>query len=219
MRYAWVVALVGVSAAQAWDNDAAAVLSALERDRGALADYRWTSRTEVALDGVLTEVALVEARATVDGTIVTSPLPSPAAAAPGKRWQRRIHERRQAVQALLDDYTALGTEPIRKAFAAALVTRGEPGQLTLIQARDVMLNGDSMKLMVEPDSLHPRRLELLTSLDGEPVRFETEFGELEGGASYPARTTVDTEIRERRMIVTTENYDFVREAGAPERGP
>ncbi len=226
MRVVLVVALLGFRAAAAQTGEVAAALGALERDRASLAGYRWTSLVEVRLDGAVTGVERFETRRAQDGAIVATPLAVPSAAGvprgaprPGKRQERRVREKQRILRELVEDYSALETERIRKAFATAIVTRGDPGQLTLIHARDVRLRGDSLKLWVEADSLRPRRFEVLTALDGEAVRVETEFRTLEGGPSYPARTTVSTEIKEKPLIVTTVNDDFVREAARPERGP
>ena len=46
-----------------------------------------------------------------------------------------------------------------------------------------------------------------------PVKVMTEFRTLDDGAFYPALTIVETEIKEKKLVMKTENFDFLRRGG------
>ncbi len=179
------LSLMATGAPAAPAPDARAVIESFERNRQDLRDYHFQSRTQVLFAGEVVE-------------------------RPTRKVEKKIAETREHLDALIGEYTEIGVERMQSVFADARVTAGGPGALTLIQARDVIRRGDSLKIMVDAETLVPRRFELLTSLEGEPVQLRTEFSELDGGPSYPARVTVDTEIKEKKLVVITENFDFVR---------
>ena len=40
----------------------------------------------------------------------------------------------------------------------------------------------------------------------------TEFDEIEDGPNYPARTTVKTESKKKKIVIVTENFDYVAQS-------
>ncbi len=113
---------------------------------------------------------------------------------------------------LVAGYT--GWEPGRNevVFSRAALPAETPagtGQ-TLLQVGDVVRPGDLVDAWIEPASLRPRRIEVLTELDGEPVRIVTEYTDLPGGPTFPSRRIVETRVAELPMIVEMLNFDVQR---------
>ena len=97
-------------------------------------------------------------------------------------------------------------------FARAGEWRGQGATegVTRVQARGVVRRGDSMDIWVDSRTRRLRKVEIRTSLDGEFVNVVTEFRDLEGGPTYPARTLVTTETRDKPLIIQTDNFDYLR---------
>jgi hypothetical protein len=72
----------------------------------------------------------------------------------------------------------------------------------------VLRQGDQVSLWLDAETEDPRKLEILTSYEGEPVRVTTEFLRIEDGPFYPSRVVIETEIKEKKLVVTTVNSDY-----------
>jgi hypothetical protein len=68
--------------------------------------------------------------------------------------------------------------------------------------------GDAISLWIDPKVPEKRRLEVLTSLKGDPVQMVTQFDRLTDGTQYTSLSMV--EIKAKKMLITTENFDFAR---------
>jgi hypothetical protein len=200
-----------------------AVGDAFKRDAKALQDYTWTSRTEFSVNGEVKELTLARVRYDANGNLLSTPLdgtsrgeagPQERRRRPGRR-QRRVAARGRELRELIRAYTEFTPEQMHSAFARASVFpgHGEGEGLIRIQVSGVVREGDSMQMWADALTKRMRRFEILTSLEGEPVRVITEFGELENGPTYPARTVVHTEERGKRLVIEAENSDYVRRDG------
>ena len=77
-------------------------------------------------------------------------------------------------------------------------------------ARGVIRQADRLDLWVDNLTNRPQRLEVLTSLEGEPVRLTATFARLPDGPTYAVETIVETELKEKKMVVRTEAFDHER---------
>jgi hypothetical protein len=187
-----------------------AVIAELARNQRELRSYRWISRVSLDFSGERVGVRTSDARFGEDGAIVRTPVAATEPAAGDRPRRHRKRDERVAavageVEALTDEYLASALDGRPSAFAGARVTEGGAQGRTLLQARDVLRRGDTLKIQVDARTLRPRQLDVVTSLAGEPVSIRVEFADLDGGPSHPARLVVETEIKEDVLTVTTEN--------------
>lgn len=186
-----------------------AITDALEKNQRALAEYTWKLKVEVALDGATLSEQLFQARMN-DGRF-QSELIEATETDEGRRRSRgrRDLEHRQRLRALLMSYVNMSPEKLGEALTNAAVSENpDGGSTTRVQARGAIREGDSYDLWIDSSTRRPRRFEVFTSLDGEPVRLVARFEKLERGPVYPAEATVETEIKEKKMIISLENFEF-----------
>jgi hypothetical protein len=189
-----------------------------EDNRLRLRDYTWVSRTELTLDGERQSVSRQQVRFDEKGNQLRTALPLDPddAAGPVKRRSRKREKQQQRLRddlrSLIESYVHPNRETTRQIFEDAFVWRGEDRNeaLTRVQARHVVRQGDQVSLWLDSITQDPTRLEILTSSGGEPVRVITEFERIEQGPFYPSSVVVETEIKEKKVIMATENGDYRR---------
>jgi hypothetical protein len=189
-----------------------------EENRQRLREYAWTSRTEITLDGVRQMIEQFEVRFDEDGEQeLTRVSVEPAETDGGPIRRRKNRKRRkqaeelhQNLRSLIESYVHPDPETTRQIFSDPFIWRGE-GRVegvTRVQARNVVREGDQVSLWLDAYTEEPTKLEILTSYEGEPVRMTTDFLRIENGPFYPSRVVVETEIREKKWVVTTVNSDY-----------
>jgi len=211
--------LLAAGTAAARPAQVRAVSEAFKRSSQELHAYSWTQRIEFRVNGAVKEVALVRLNYDEAGDLVSMPLDEKLPGEvrrrrPGRR-QRRIAARGKELRDLILAYTEFTPQQMHSVFSRASVFpgRGDTEGLIRIQANGVVREGDSMSMWADAVTKRMRKFEILTSLEGEPVRVITEFRDVEHGPTYPARTTVHTEKRGRRLVIEATNTDYVRRPG------
>jgi len=188
-----------------------AITEALEKNREALARYTWKLKLEVALEGALLSEELFQASYNADGTLRSDVLEASETALVRRRGRkaRRDREHRQRLKNLLMAYVEMPPERLDDAMTNAVSTDNPAGgSTTRVQARGAIREGDSYDLWIDTATRRPHRFEVFTSLQGEPVRLVAGFERLENGPVYPAEATVETEVGEKKMVISIRNYDF-----------
>lgn len=187
-----------------------AVARMLARNAQELAGYSWKSRTEITVAGELLQVALVQTSHERDGALIQVPLPDESGSAQGhKGLKKKVRAFYEELQTLTRSYIDLDPRQIQAALdrAHAWEGQGAQGNLLHVQARSVIRQADKLDLWIDSATNHPQRLEVLTSLHGEPVRLATKFSTLKDGPSFADEILVETELKEKKMVVRTENFD------------
>ena len=175
-----------------------------------LARYSWKSRIEIRVEDTLVQSTLVRAAYDRMGLLVETPLPDePKTGQGSKKLKKKVQAFQEALHALTRSYFELDPRQIQAALANAYAWegQGENGDLLHVQARGVIRQADKLDLWFDSVTNRPRRLQVLTSLEGEPVRLTAHFAQLEDGPSYAAETLVETELKEKTMIVRTESFE------------
>ena len=182
----------------------------LEQNAQELARYSWKSRIEISVDGALVQSTLVRAAYDRMGLLVATPLPDDSKAVKGsKKLKKKVRAFHAELQALTRSYFELDPQRMQAALAHAHAWegQGENGDLLHIQARGVIRQADKLDLWLDSVTNRPQRLQVLTSLEGEPVRLTARFAQLDDGPSYAAETVVETELKEKTMVVRTESFE------------
>jgi len=180
----------------------------------------WTSHTEVRLGGELIRIEQGRSRLLADGSVSTElssiekdpPGPDGARPRTRRRLERAIAERRVALDELIGRYLRIDRLEVPELVGDGTVTPGrtDRGDERRLQVRNVVRVGDALDVWVDAASDRPRRLSVLTSLEGEPVRIEATFGRLDDGTRTIDTLTATTEIGETELIVRRDNSEFVR---------
>ena len=195
------------------DINVFAITDAREKNRAALSQYTWKLELQVALDGDMLSEELFQARYDAEGMLRTELLAARQTPA-GKRRGRKgalDQEHGQRLHRLLMAYVEMPPERLSEALTNAVSTEdADGGSTTRVQARGAIHEGDSYDLWIDSATRRPRRFEVFTSLQGEPVRLVARFEGLDGGPVYPSEATVNTEVGEKKMVISIRNFDFER---------
>jgi hypothetical protein len=187
-----------------------------QQDLEQLKSYSWKSRTEITVEGETQEISLLQMRHDADGKLQQAPIGDDTGGPPRKRRSTKIQTKAakfmEDLRALIPSYTRFTPKQMHTVYGDAKVFPEEgdaAGQLR-VQIRGVVRQGDSMYIWADIFNHQLRKLEINTSLDGQPVKVITEYRDLEDGPTHPARTTVRTELKRKPTVITTENFDYVR---------
>src|SRR4051812_48299996 len=197
----------------------------------ALRQYSWKSRTEIKLKGESKNVKLEQVRYDANGKLEKTPIGAPPAAAPppaqGGRGGRsgrvkakvvenkkeEFGELMQGLGQLVASYGQLPPDKLHAFKANATTGRGE-GALqgtAQIQGHDVLEQGDSMTIWIDPASQMIRRVEIKTIYDKKPATVVADYQTVPNGPTYMARAVLT--YPEKSVELTVDNSDYV--AGRP----
>ena len=190
----------------------------------ALRQYSWKSRTEIKLKGESKNVKVEQVRYDVNGKLQKTPIggPPPAAAAPatggrgGGRVKNKVIENKkeefgemmQGLGQLVASYGHLPPEKMQAFAAGATKGKGEGAMegTAQIQGANVLLQGDSMTMWIDPASLMMRGVEIKTLYEGKPATLITDYKSLPNGPTYMAQAMLT--YPEKNVELTVDNYEY-----------
>lgn len=190
-------------------------------DRDVLRAYSWTSETRLVVDGETLRVERARARFDDDGRVERDVVSvedvgvegGPIARRQARRDIKRAEVRRVELGELIDEYVHMGRTDAQR-FAEGANPEGLAAGRRL-RARDLLRIGDTVDVVVGGEDARPEWLEILTSLEGEPVWINCRFARLGGdGPVYVEHLMLRTELDETPLAIVVENSDFreIREA-------
>ena len=194
----------------------------------ALRQYSWKSRTEIKLKGESKNVKLEQVRYDANGTLQKTPTGAPPAAAPppqggrggrGGRVKAKVIENKkeefgelmQGLGQLVASYGQLPPDKLQAFKATATTGRGE-GALqgtAQIQGLNVLQQGDSMTIWIDPASQMMRRVEIKTIYDKKPATVVADYQTVPNGPTYLARAVLT--YPEKNVELTVDNSDYVQD--------
>jgi len=120
-----------------------------------------------------------------------------------------------SIRSLIDGYTHMKPEALRKAFGdqPRTVTEEADSGLTRITVDGVISVGSTMTIWVDSLSYRMRKLEIETQAGKERAHVLAEFEDLDGGAIYATRSTLRTKHKKKQIKMITRNSDPVRSGG------
>ena len=193
----------------------------------ALRQYSWKSRTEIKLKGESKSVKLEQVRYDENGKLQKTPIGAPPAAAPppqggrggrGGRVKAKVIENKkeefgelmQGLGQLVASYGQLPPDKLQ-AFKATATTGRDEGALqgtATIQGLNVLEQGDSMTIWIDPASQMMRRVEIKTIYDNNPATVVADYQSAPNGPTYMARAVLT--YPEKHVELTVDNSDYVR---------
>lgn len=194
----------------------------------ALRQYSWKSRTEIKLKGESKNVKVEQVRYDLNGKLQKTPIAGPPPTAPataaapepggrgGGRLKSKVVENKkeefgEMMQGLGQLVASYGHLPPEKAQAfAANSTKGK-GEGAMegtaqIQGANVLVEGDSMTMWVDPASQMMRRVEIKTVYEGKPATLITEYKSVPNGPTYMAQAMLT--YPEKNVELTVDNYEY-----------
>jgi len=201
--------LLLAGAAFAQHGDMAAIGEAFRRNEDRLRTLTWKSRIEVELDGEIVEIALSQITINDDDELEGVPIRDTEQGGTGKKPSKKLRKFFGNMRALFHDYTHLTPEQAQRVFDHALLKlgRGSMEDTFHLKIDSVIKSGDNFDLWVDGASKKPRRLKVMTSMEGEPFKFVVDFEDLPDGTKYPAHAVVESEVKEKKMIMRIETFD------------
>jgi hypothetical protein len=190
----------------------------------ALRQYTWKSRTEIKLKGESKNVKLEQVRYDSDGKLQKTPLGGPPQAAPapqqgerGGRLKKKVVENKkeefgemmQGLGQLVASYGQLPPDKMQAFAANATKGRGEGAMqgTTQIQGLNVLQQGDSMTIWIDPVSQMMRRVEIKTIYEKKPATLVAEYRNVPNGPTYMARAVLT--YPEKDVELTVDNTDYL----------
>lgn len=211
--------ILGASPLLAQQPDAAQIRATLMENQQALREYLWQSRVEVEIDGKQNKVDLYQVRYNLGGELEKTRLGGeaqekkqprgPVRKRAAKKKQKGAAEFSQAVKTQLQAY--MSTTGFGKILQNAFMRMGD-GTIKL-RSQDVAMEGDTVELEIVMETKQPMTMRVESTVDGEPVVMSITFQKLPDGPNYPARQIVDTQYAKKKLVITTENFDYSKVGG------
>src|SRR5829696_856980 len=204
----------------AQDNVQPSFAASQKANAQTLRQYSWKSRTEIKLKGESKNVKLEQVRYDANGKLEKTPIGAPPAAAPGGRGDRlkakvienkkeEFGEMMQGLGQLVASYGQVPPDKLQAFKATATTGRGE-GALQgteQIHGLNVLEQGDSITIWIDPASQMMRRVEIKTIYDKKPVTVVADYQSLPNGPTYMAHAVLT--YPEKNVELTVDNSDYV----------
>ena len=226
------VLAIGLAAVIASAQQKEQFVQAQQANTAALREYTWKRRTELKLKGESKKVTMEQVRYDIDGKLEKTPIggapeqppkeqPASGRGRRGGRLKQKVIENKkeefaelmQNLGALAASYGHLPQDKLQAFAKTATVAKGEGANAGTvhIQGANVLVDGDSMSVWIDPASYMMRRVEIGTSLEKKPVRLVSEYRSVDNGPTYQARAVL--QYPEKQIELTIENFEYQR-AGA-----
>jgi hypothetical protein len=178
--------------------------------------YSWTSRTEVIDQGRVKDLRIDAVNYGPAGQLQRTTMNDQSAPLPFGFLRRRIaeHERQKVEQyltglrGLLEEYTLPTAGKVQEFMDRATATGPDASGLYEMTGHNVVAPGDTFSLWVDPATRHPRRVQVTTTFQGDPVTLIATFKTLRTGLNHVAYAEVI--VPAKQLSVQVQNFDYNR---------
>jgi hypothetical protein len=188
--------------------------------------YTWMSRTELFLKGESknekVESVHYNNQGQLEKTVVES-TPQQQDQGGGRLKQHIIEKKKKEFQELMEglgdlaqSYAHLTPDQMQALAQNASISQGQGDmQGTMrIQSTNVVVQGDTMTLWVDPQTFLFRQVQIDSIYDKKPMNLSVEFQDLPNGPTVPARTTLDYPDKKVRVLIENSEYKSLQPAAA-----
>lgn len=187
--------------------------------------YTWMSRTELLLKGesknVKVESVFYNNQGQLEKTVVES---TPQQDPGGGRLKQRIVEKKKAefqelmegLGGLAQSYAHLSPEQMQALMQSASISQGQ-GEMQgtmRIQGTNVVVQGDTMTLWVDPQTFLFRQVQIDSLYEKKPMKLSVEFQDIPNGPTVSARTTLDYPDKKVQVLIENSDYKSLQPAAA-----
>jgi hypothetical protein len=218
-KFVMVVAIGAVLSVTAFGQQLGKVAKMQQANSEALREYTWKTRTEIKKDGETKIIRLDQVRYAVDGGLQQTQLSLTAPEIPTGGLRGKIARKKKAqftelvdgLKAVAKSYGKLPPEKMARLMESASITLVDTagGKLLRVNGTDILQSGDSMTIWIDPILQRQRKIEVMTTFEGNTLRVISEFRDIVGGPSYLARVAID--YPEEKLLITTDNFDHSRQ--------
>jgi hypothetical protein len=205
---------VAAGAAAQTAPDIQRLASQLKRNQEELQNYTWQANYTYTVNGAQRRNDVYRIR-TINGFRERMQLKSEATKEPLRRGngKKLSKKERQAayewalnVKKQLDGYL----NPLFSEKAVLTAKTATEGELLILRSFNVMTDGDSVVIRYDKSTQVPKSASIATLVDGSPVSLEVEFGSMEYGPNYAARSVTTGRWQEFDLVISTVNSNFER---------
>ena len=192
------------------------ITEARKANAALMRQYSWTSRTEVIDQGQVKDLRIDTVNYGPDGQLQRSTMNDQSAPLPMGFLIRRIAEiERQKVEqylaglrGLLEQYTLPTAGNVQDFMNRAKATGPDASGLFEMTGQNVVSPGDTFTLFVDPATRHPRKVQVSTTFQGDPVSLTATFKTLPTGLNHVAYAEVT--VPAKQLSVQVQNFDYNR---------
>ena len=192
------------------------ITEARKANAALMRQYSWTSRTEVIDQGQVKDLRIDTVNYGPDGQLQRSTMNDQSAPLPMGFLIRRIAEiERQKVEqylgglrGLLEQYTLPTAGNVQDFMNRAKATGPDASGLFEMTGQNVVSPGDTFTLFVDPATRHPRKVQVTTTFQGDPVSLTATFKTLPTGLNHVAYAEVT--VPAKQLSVQVQNFDYNR---------
>lgn len=178
--------------------------------------YSWTSRTEVIDQGQVKDIRIDLVNYGPGGQLQRSLINDQGAPLPGGFLRRRIAERERqkteeylaGLRDVLEWYTLPTAGKVQAFLRQAKATGPDATGAFELTGQNVVLLGDTFSQWVDPLTRHPRKIQVSTNFQGDPVNLTATFKTLPNGPNYVAYAEVT--VPAKQISVQVQNFDYNR---------
>ena len=210
-------AAVSAQAAPSGNMDVAVrVTEARKANAILMQQYSWTSRTELIDQGQVKDIRIDLVNYGPGGQLQRSLINDQGTPLPGGFLRRRIAERERqkmeeylaGLRDVLEWYTLPTAGKVQAFLSQAKATGPDATGAFELTGQNVVLLGDTFSLWVDPLTRHPRKMQVSTTFQGDPVNVTATFKTLPTGLNYVAYAEVT--VPAKQISVQVQNFDYNR---------
>jgi hypothetical protein len=212
----WAQPVPAQSPPPAVTNVTVRITEARKANAALMRQYSWTSRTEVIDQGQVKDLRIDAVNYGPDGQLQRSTMNDQSAPLPMGFLRRRIAEiERQKVEqylgglrGLLEQYTLPTAGNVQDFMNRAKASGPDASGLFEMTGQNVVSPGDTFTLFVDPATRHPRRVQVSTTFQGDPVSLTATFKTLPTGLNHV--TYAEVTVPAKQLSVQVQNFDYTR---------
>jgi hypothetical protein len=195
-------------------NLVAKVVEARKANGAMMHQYTWNCRTELFINGELKDNRLELVSYGFGNQLTHSILNDQGASLPRGFIRRRVAEREKkeveeylgGLRGILNQYTLPTAGKILDFMMQARITGPDQNGLITLSGNNVVAQGDSLSISVDPLSHHIRGMQINTLFQGNQVSVQATFKTLMGGLTYMAYAEVSIPAKSMTLQVMNFNY-------------
>src|SRR5512138_1729878 len=193
------------------------IMAARKTSNDLLPKYAWTSRTEVLKSKEILNLLIERNQYTPDGQVVQKLLNQEGAKMPTAFLIKKIAEDEKesmekflyGMRDFLKKYTLQQMEQVNRFITSATWQIIDSTHEFIFTGKDVEEPGDQMTWWVDDSRYSTCRIEVLTTFQGDAIRFTATFSTLPNGLNYMAYA--EALVPAKNITLQIQNYDFAPE--------
>jgi len=197
-------------------NQTMRIVEARKANAALMRQYSWTSRTEVIDHGQVKDLRLDAVNYAPNGQLQRSVMNDQSAPLPFGFLRRKIaeHERKKVeeyltgLRGLLEQYTLPGAGKVQDFMNRATATGPDASGQFELTGTSVVSPGDTFSLWVDAKTRKPRRIQVSTTFQGDPVSVIATFKTLPTGLNHVDYAEVI--VPAKQLSVQVQNFNYNR---------